>query len=74
MRLPDKVYNILKWVMLLAVPICTFITALIAAIQTGDPTAIITTVISGLGSLAGAVIKISDSEYKKELKEEQTNG
>lgn len=74
MKLPDNVYNILKWIMFLAVPICTFITALIAAIQTGDPTAITTTVISGLGSLAGAVIKISDSEYKKKLKEEQTNG
>lgn len=74
MRLPDKVYNILKWIMLLAVPIGTFVTSLIVAIQTGDPTAIVTTVISGLGSLAGAIIKISDNEYKKELKEGQTNG
>lgn len=69
MKLPNKVYDALKWIMLLAVPICTFITALIAAIQTGDPTAIITTVISGLGSLAGAIIKISDNEYKKGEKE-----
>jgi uncharacterized membrane protein YhiD involved in acid resistance len=74
MRLPDNVYNILKWIMLLAVPIGTFVTSLIAAIQTGDPTAIVTAVISGLGSLAGAIIKISDNEYKKELKEGQTNG
>lgn len=74
MRLPDKVYNALKWIMILAVPLCTFVTALIAAVQTGDPTAIVTTIISGLGSLAGAIIKISDSEYKKELREGQTNG
>lgn len=74
MRLPDNIYNILKWIMILAVPLCTFVTSLIVAIQTGDPTAIITTVISGLGSLAGAVIKVSDNEYKKELKEGQTNG
>lgn len=73
MRLPDKVYNALKWIMILAVPLCTFVTALIAAIQTGDPTAIITTVISGLGSLAGAVIKVSDSVYQKEIKEGKTN-
>lgn len=74
MKLPDSVYLTMKWIMLLAVPICTFLTSLIASIQTGDTTAIITTVISGLGSLAGAIIKISDNEYKKELKEGQTNG
>lgn len=74
MKLPDSVYLTMKWIMLLAVPICTFLTSLIASIQTGDTTAIITAVISGLGSLAGAIIKVSDSEYQKELKEEKTNG
>ena len=73
MKLPDKVYNVLKWVMILAVPLATFVTSLIVAIQTGDITAIITTVISGLGTLAGALIKASDVEYRKELKEEQKN-
>lgn len=66
MKLPDKVYNVLKWVMILAVPLATFVTALIASIQTGDMSAIITTVISGLGTLAGAIIKASDVEYRKE--------
>lgn len=74
MRLPDNVYNILKWIMILAVPLCTFVTSLIVAIQTGDPTAIITTIISGLGTLAGAIIKASDVEYQKEIKGEKDNG
>ena len=74
MKLPDNVYLTLKWITILAVPVWTFITAVVASILTGDTMAIITAVISGLGSLAGAIIKISDSEYQKELKEGQTNG
>lgn len=70
MKLPDKVYDIMKWVMFLATPVCTFIIGIIAAVQTGDPAAIITAVIGGLGTLAGVIIKISDSTYRKEL----TNG
>lgn len=67
MKLPDKVYDILKWVMLLATPVCTFILGILAAVQTGDISAIITAVIGGLGTLAGVIIKISDSAYKKQL-------
>ena len=67
MKLPDKVYDILKWVMLLATPVCTFILGILAAVQTGDISAIITAVIGGLGTLAGVIIKISDSTYKKQL-------
>ena len=67
MKLPDKVYIVLKWIMLLATPVCTFILGIIAAIQTVDVSAIITAVLGGLGTLAGVIIKISDSEYKKSL-------
>lgn len=69
MKLPDKVYIVLKWVMLLATPVCTFILGILAAVQTGEPAAIITAVIGGLGTLAGVIIKISDSAYKKELED-----
>lgn len=67
MKLPDNVYIALKWVMLLATPLVTFILGIIAAVQTADVSAIITAVIGGLGTLAGVIIKISDSAYKKEL-------
>lgn len=70
MKLPDKVYDILKWIMFLAVPVSTFIISIITAANTGDPTAIITSVFTGLATLAGIVIKISDGEYKKELEKE----
>lgn len=70
MRLPDKVYIVMKWIMLLATPICTFILGILAAVQTGEPAAIITAVIGGVGTLAGVIIKISDSEYKREISDE----
>ena len=57
MKLPNKVYDIFKWV----------IVAIIAAVNTHDPAAIVTAVFGGLSTLAGIVIKISDGEYQKEL-------
>lgn len=67
MKLPDKVYDILKWVFLLVVPVGSFITSVIVSIQTGDVKAIIAAVATGIESLVGLIIKISDSNYKKEL-------
>ena len=67
MKLPDKVYDILKWVLLLVVPVGSFITSVIVSIQTGDVKAIIAAVATGIESLVGLIIKISDSNYKKEL-------
>ena len=68
MKLPDKVYDIMKWIMFLAVPVGTFILGIIVAVQTGDISAIITAVFGGISTLAGVIIKISDSMYKSELK------
>ena len=66
MKLPNPVYDVMKWIMLLGVPVGTFIISIITAVNTGDPTAVITAVFTGLATLAGIVIKISDGEYKKE--------
>lgn len=70
MKLPDWLYDILKWTFLLVVPIGAFIISIITAVQTGDPIAIITAVTTGIESLVGLIIKISDSNYKKALKSE----
>lgn len=67
MKLPNKVYDIFKWIMFLGVPVGTFIVAVIAAANTGDPAAIVTAVFGGISTLAGIIIKISDGEYQKEL-------
>ena len=74
MKLPDNVYIILKWVMLLATPICTFIIGVYEAIETGSLAAIVTAVIGGLGTLAGVIIKISDTAYRKALAEGESDG
>lgn len=67
MKLPDNVYLALKWIMLLATPVCTFVIGIYEAIQTGSFAAIVTAIIGGLGTLAGVIIKISDSAYKQQL-------
>ena len=67
MQLPDPVYDVLKWVMLLIVPIGAFIISVSTAIHTGDVVAIITAITTGIESLIGIIIKISDSTYKKSL-------
>ena len=66
MKLSSKAYYILKWTMILAVPLCTFIIGIIQAVQTGDPIAITTAVLGGLSTFIGAIIKASDIQYYKE--------
>lgn len=66
MTLNDKTYLAIKWIMLLAAPVLTFVLGLIAAIQTGDLANILTAAIGGIGTLAGVIIKISDTNYYKE--------
>lgn len=67
MKLPDKVYDVLKWIMILGMPVATFIIGIIDAVNTGTPAAIVTAVFGGLATLAGIIIKASDITYKKEL-------
>ena len=69
MKLPNKVYDVLKWIMFLGVPVATFIIGILEAINP-DIAAyagpIITAVLGGLSALAGIIIKISDGNYQKE--------
>ena len=62
MKLSDKVYTVLKWVCLLAIPTVTFITSVSDALNFpyGSQVA---AVVSALGVFAGTVIKISTDNY-----------
>lgn len=62
MKLSDKVYTILKWICLLAIPTVTFITSVSDALNFpyGSQCA---AVVSALGVFAGTVIKISTDNY-----------
>ncbi len=66
MVLNDKLYKVMKWINILAVPLATFLIGVYAAIMTGNVEAIITAVIGGLGTIAGVVLKTSDTNYYKE--------
>ena len=65
--LPNKVYEVLKWITILAVPLATFIISVYDSIITGDFRSIVMAVLSGLAELAGIIIKVSDTQYKKKL-------
>ena len=67
MKLPNKVYDVLKWIMILGMPIATFIIGIIDAVNTGSAAAIVTAVFGGLATLAGIIIKASDISYQKSL-------
>ena len=70
MVLNDKIYKVMKWINILAVPVATFLVGLYAAIMTGNVEAIITAAIGGAGTVAGVVLKVSDKAYYSEVPKE----
>ena len=57
--IPDKVYNILKWVGLVAIPaIATFVGTVGHAVEWA-PTTIVVTVITAAGTLVGALLGVT---------------
>lgn len=64
--LPDKAYNILKWVGLVALPaIATFVGTVGTAVE-WEPTTIAVTVITAAGTLVGALLGVSAATGKSE--------
>lgn len=62
--IPDKVYNILKWVGLVALPaIATFVGTVGTAVEWA-PTAIAVTVITAAGTLVGTLLGVSHATAK----------
>ena len=71
MRIPDKVYNILKWLCLICIPaIVTFLSVVLGVLDV-DPqtTNIILTIITAVGTLIGSLIGVSTKAYNKEQQE-----
>lgn len=62
--LPDKLYNILKWVGLVALPaVGTFVGTVGTAVN-WEPTGIAVTVITAAGTLVGALLGVSHATAK----------
>ena len=64
MKLSNDLYDFLKWVSLLAVPMVTLITSISETLGYAGG-AQLAAIVSALGVFAGAVIKISTDAYYK---------
>ena len=73
MRIPDNVYNILKWIALICIPaVVTFLSVVLGVLSVDPKTInIIVTIITAVGTLIGSLIGVSTKAYNKEKQEGQ---
>lgn len=65
MKLPDKVYNVLKWIALYVLPaLATFVGTVGTAVG-WDKTGVVVTIITATATFIGAVIGLSAVSYNK---------
>ena len=66
MKLPDKVYNVLKWIALYVLPaLATFVGTVGTAVG-WDKTGITVTIITATATFIGAIIGVSTVTYNRE--------
>lgn len=67
MRIPDKVYDFLKWILIIVVPaFITLFTALANTWHWDIPTEAIVATITGIAAFVGVIVGISTHNYNKE--------
>jgi len=67
MKLPNNIYDILKWISLICLPaFSTFLSVVLSALNV-DPSVVnvVTTIISATGVLIGTLIGVSTHTYNK---------
>jgi hypothetical protein len=70
MRIPDKVYDVLKWVILIFVPaLTTFISGL--GVVLGFDSTVITAIIGLVATFVGSLIGVSTKAYNDEKKRKE---
>lgn len=67
MILPDKVYNVLKWLCLIFAPALVTLIATIFALYHIDGAEIVCGTISAITTFIGALIGVSTKAYKKNV-------
>lgn len=65
----SKVYDTLKTVALIALPVSTFIIAILNAIGYAN-VEVVTAILAAVNTLLGSLVKISSDEYGKEVVDE----
>lgn len=74
-KIPDSVYNWLKWIALIAIPVFTaFLVSVLGALNV-DPSVIntISIILNATAGLIGGLIGVSTVAYNKEKKESEFN-
>ena len=71
MKLPDSVYNFLKWLGLIALPALATFYGVIGKVWDIPFTAEVVTTITALATLVGALIGVSTISYNKDKSEEE---
>ncbi len=70
MKLPDKIYNILKWVALICLPAIATFWGVIGKVWDLPYTAEIVTTITAVATLVGALIGLSTLQYNKQKEDD----
>lgn len=66
MKIPDKLYNILKWILMIVVPAFITLFTLLSNTWGWDiPTEAITATITGIATFVGICVGISTHNYNK---------
>ena len=68
MTLPDKVYDVLKWLVLIVIPALTTFYAVLDKLFGGGYAETVTTISAAACTCIGAIIGISTAQYNKEQK------
>ena len=66
MKIPDKVYDILKWLVVIVIPALTTFYAVIDKLFGWGYAEIVTTISAALCTCIGAIIGISTAQYNKD--------
>lgn len=68
MRLPDKTYDVLKWVALILLPACAWLYSTLAPIWGWYAPEQVATTITAIDTFLGVILGISTINYNKEGK------
>lgn len=74
-QLNNRVYDIIKWVALIAIPaLVTFLSVVLGALGV-DPHVInvVTTILSAIGTFIGTLIGVSTANYNKTQDKDESN-
>ena len=72
MVLPDKVYNVLKWVAMVFLPALTTLVGVILNCFNIECTDIVLTIMTAVTTFMGAILGISNVQYNKSLTNTET--